>query len=197
MTRDTYVLCEGMHDRDFLSGWFETVAGWQDPTAGGKRPAPEFANERLPRGAHLFTRGDSRVCIVPCGGREQLRKLLGKWLEEVSRLGRLGYDGIVVVADGDQTPAARRRPPSTWFARSSRGSVRRRPGCRRGRTAASRSRSSRCRQETVATCAICRIARTSNASIAPRSRARTRSGTARWPHGCAIVPSPRGSLPRP
>lgn len=103
MTRNVHVLCEGFHDRDFLAGWFELVAGWTDPTNGGKRPVQLFGEERVPKGAFLFDGKASgvRICIVPCGGREQLSRRFGKWLDEVSKLGAMTYSDIVVVADGD------------------------------------------------------------------------------------------------
>jgi hypothetical protein len=103
MTRNVHVLCEGFHDRDFLAGWFEFVARWNDPTHGGKRPVQLFGEERVPKGAFLFdgNAGGTRICLVPCGGREQLAQRFGKWLDEVSKLGPLTYSDIVVVADGD------------------------------------------------------------------------------------------------
>ena len=106
MTRNVHVLCEGFHDRDFLAGWFEFAAGWIDPTQGGSRPVRLFGDEQVPKGAFLFdgNAGSTRICLVPCGGRERLAQRLGKWLEEASQLGAMTYEGIVVVADGDHSP---------------------------------------------------------------------------------------------
>jgi hypothetical protein len=101
MTRDFYVLCEGYHDRDFLAGWLESASGWTDPSRGGTRPIAGFANEDVPKGGFVFASGETRVCLVPTGGRSALQRQLGRWLEEISDLYKLSYEGIVVVADPD------------------------------------------------------------------------------------------------
>lgn len=110
MTRDVHVLCEGFHDRDFLAGWFETAAGWADPTNGGTRPVALFAEEKLNKGAFLFTKQDRVICVGPIEGRSRLRNRLREWLKEIRTLESPKYSGIVVVADGDHLPSTSADP---------------------------------------------------------------------------------------
>jgi len=105
MTREVHVLCEGFHDRDFLAGWFETVAGWTDPTNGGTRPLALFAEEKVNKGAYLFTKQDCVICLGPMQGRPRLRNRLREWLEEIRTLESPKYAGIIVVAGGDHLPS--------------------------------------------------------------------------------------------
>ena len=107
MTRDVHVLCEGYHDRDFLSGWFEHVAAWADPTNGGRTPLTLFAGEKPLKGSHVFQfqGATCRVSVARMGGRDHLRTRLSAWLKEIATLESAGYSGIVVVADGDHLPS--------------------------------------------------------------------------------------------
>lgn len=101
MSRHGVFLCEGYHDRAFLSGWLET-RGWsakRTPSGAAHDPG----GRTIGKGSFAFERGESFVKIQPCEGWTNIKKSFESELKSArQRVGTPGaVDAIIPCFDDD------------------------------------------------------------------------------------------------
>jgi len=77
MTRESYVLCEGYHDRAFWRGWLLhlgcTDPGIRSDGRGGRRDIRDPWGVSVTKGQHAYlSASDEFLRVVPCGGRDNI-----------------------------------------------------------------------------------------------------------------------------
>ncbi|MFO1053501.1 MAG: hypothetical protein U1F36_14910 [Planctomycetota bacterium] len=102
MSRHAILLCEGYHDRAFLSGWLEHVRGWSKPESTSGRVRDPLGRP-LAGGRFGFERNRAFAVVAPCGGWPAIRKCAGDHLAQAALNGDQtgNIDALIACYDDD------------------------------------------------------------------------------------------------